>query len=157
MLRDITILIFSLIVGIILARSCGKTHDKPLNNVIQFIDKEIIKTDTLIKTKTVVRNKEVEKLVPYQHLIYVPNYILCQDTNRVDSLKTVVIKQSDIIKRDDSLFVLYRHNDSLHIKKDSVQKKYTDSLLTAPNKYWKGFLHGAGAGFATGLFVGKTL
>jgi hypothetical protein len=157
MLRYIVISIFSFLIGVLLVRSCHKTHDKPLNNVIQFIDKEIIKTDTLIKTKTVVRNKEVEKLVPYQHLIYVPSYILCQDTNRVDSLKTVVVKQFDIIKRDDSLFVLYRHNDSLHIKKDSVQKKYTDSLLTAPNKYWKGFLHGAGAGFATGLFAGKTL
>lgn len=157
MLRYIVISIFSFLIGVLLVKSCGKSHDKPLNNVIQFIDKEIIKTDTLIKTKTVVRNKEVEKLVPYQHLIYVPSYILCQDTNRVDSLKTVVVKQSDIIKRDDSLFVLYRHNDSLHIKKDSVQKKYTDSLLTAPNKYWKGFLHGAGAGFATGLFVGKVL
>jgi hypothetical protein len=138
-----------------LVKSCTKTHDKPLNNVIQFIDKEIIKTDTLIKTKTVLRNKEVEKLVPYQHIVYVPNKELCQDTTKLDSLKTLTLSQSKIIKTDDSLFVLFNKNDLLHVKKDSLKDKYIDSLITQNKKHWiKPFIKGVGVGLFGGLIIG---
>ncbi len=109
------------------------------NRVVEYIDKEVLKTDTLIKTKTIVRNKEVEKLVPYEHIIYVPNYKLCQDTTQIDSLKTLCFMQRKTIKLDDSLFVLYRKNDSLHVKKDTLNKKVIDSLINSKDKYWKGY------------------
>jgi len=155
MLRYIVISIFSFLIGVLLVKSCTKTHDKPLNNVIQFIDKEIIKTDTLIKTKTVLRNKEVEKLVPYEHIIYVPNYKLCEDTTQIDSLKTLTLMQRKTINLDDSLFVLYRKNDSLHVKKDTLNKKVIDSLIKQTNKkYWvKPFIKGLAVGYGLGKLL----
>lgn len=154
MLNKIVTGIFAFLLGVfvvLLVKSCHKPKNKPLNNVIQYVDKEIIKTDTLIKTKKVVRNQQVEKLVPYQHLIYVPSYILCEDTIKIDSLKTLTLKQSDVIKQDDSVFVLYRKKDSLQTIKNGVTRIYIDSILNAPNKYFKGFRHGFVAGNLTGF------
>lgn len=133
--------IFSAILIFIIFNKCNSSEKQHIqhNRIIEYIDKEIKTTDTLIKTKTIVRNKEVEKLVPYEHIIYVPNYKLCQDTTQIDSLKTLCFMQRKTIKLDDSLFVLYRKNDSLHVKKDTLNKKVIDSLINSKDKYWKGY------------------
>jgi len=138
------------------SNNCNEnTHST--NKIIEEITDTITKVDTLIKTKTIVRNKEVEKLVPYQHIVYVPSYKLCEDTTKIDSLKTLCFMQSKVIKTDDSLFVLFNKKDSLYAKKDSIKDKYIDSLITAPNKYWKGFKHGAEVGIGAGVIIGVTI
>lgn len=155
--KNWSIVILIIIVVFCFLHKCNSSEKQHIqhNRIIEYIDKEIKTTDTLIKTKTLFRNKEVEKLVPYQHIVYVPNYKLCQDTTQIDSLKTLTSMQRKTIKIDSSLFVLYNHKDSLRVKKDSLNSKYIDSLITQTNKkHWiKPFVKGFVIGFLSGGFV----
>ena len=158
-IKNWSIVLLIIIVFALALRGCinNNKETKPANKIIEQITDTITKVDTLIKTKTIIRNKEVEKLVPYQHIVYVPSYKLCEDTTKIDSLKTLCFMQSKVIKTDDSLFVLFNKKDSLYAKKDSLKDKYIDSLITAPNKYWKGFKHGAEVGIGAGVIIGVTI
>lgn len=109
--------------------------------------------DTLIVHKTITRTKEIERLKPYEHIIYVPTYILHGDTSLQDSLQALALSQSKVIKQDDSLFILHSKKDSLNIKIIAIKDNKIDSLTDQTHE--KGWIKPFCKGVITGIAISK--
>lgn len=147
----ITIVIFCLL------HKCNSSEKQHIqhNRIIEYIDKEIIKEVNNVKKEDSLRSELSKVTSKYKHLLKYPKNIYHNDTLVMDSIVYLAKQQDVLISVDSSEINRLKNIINLQAKKDTARVKYIDSLLTAPNKYWKGFRDGFITGNVTGgLFIG---
>lgn len=152
--NSIIIALLGVIIALWCLRSCESKKEPVRGKIVRINDTIKIETENVKRLDSVRLELQLVRS-KYKYLLSHPNKYFYHDTTRIDSLVYSAQESEKLIIVDSAEIVSLKNIIKLHEKKDTLQNKEIDSLKHAPTKYWKGFLHGFGTGFATGVVIPK--